>query len=292
MISVVIPVYNRSRELAWALESLAGQRFRDFEVVICDDGSTEDVAAVAEGFRDRLDIVFLRIENSGGPARPRNAAIARSRYDWIAFLDSDDWWAEERLERVAAVVGDDVDLLYHPLQVVTEAGVTRTPERRAVIGHAMGPDPLRSMMCFGNPVPNSAAVARKSSLLRVGGVSEDRSLVAEDFDLWLRLVEDGARVRFLDEVLGYYWVGSDGISSFSRKQIDGQIALFERHYPRLPTSLQAEALACHDFLVGSYAMQLGDLGMARERLLRARGLPGWALRLKRWYKLARVWSAD
>jgi glycosyltransferase involved in cell wall biosynthesis len=288
MISVVIPVYNRSQELRRALDSLLRQTFTEFEVLVCDDGSTEDIAAVVDEYRNRLDIHFQRIVNSGGPARPRNHAITLARYPWIAFLDSDDWWMEQRLATIAPLLDNDVDLLYHPLQVVTEAGLTRVPERRAVIGTAMSCAPLRYMMCFGNPLPNSAVVVRKELLREIGGINEDLQLVAEDFDTWLCLVEHGARVHFVDQVLGFYWVGKDGISSFSRRQLDGQIALFERHLPRLPLELRPDAQACHDFTVGSLALQLGDLTMARDHLWRAKHLPLWSLRAKRWLKLARV----
>ena len=78
-ISVVIPVYNRSWELRRALESLARQTTKNFEVVVCDDGSAEDIRAVVTTFEHQLDVQYQRIENSGGPARPRNVAIGLAR---------------------------------------------------------------------------------------------------------------------------------------------------------------------------------------------------------------------
>lgn len=287
-ISVVIPVYNRTWELRRALESLARQTVGDFEVVVCDDGSTEDIRAVLAPFETQIEVRYERIENSGGPARPRNVAIGIARGEWIAFLDSDDWWDDERLAVVGSELGDELDILYHPLRVIAGPGLTRTLERRDVIGERPRGDALRHLALFGNPVPNSAAVVRRSLLTQIGGICEDRSIVAvEDFDTWLRLLEAGARMRFLDQVLGCYWIGDDGISTFSRRQIDRQIALFERHLPRFNPELRIVAEATHNYSIGAQLLQLGgNPFLSRRYLMQARNLPSMAMRVKRLMKLA------
>lgn len=293
-ISVVIPVYNRGWELCRALESLASQTTHDFEVVVCDDGSTEDIRAVLAPFEGRMDVRYQRIDNSGGPARPRNVAIGMARGEWIAFLDSDDWWDDERLEVVGAELGNGVDILYHSLRVVTATGLTRTLERREVIGDPLRGDGLRHLALFGNPVPNSAAVVRRSLLMQIGGICEERSIVAvEDFDTWLRLLESGARIQYLDKVLGSYWIGEDGISAFSRRQIDRQIALFKRHIPRFSPDLRVIAEASHNYSIGALLLQLGgNKKLARQHLLQARNLPSLALRVKRLVKLVMTLSFE
>jgi glycosyltransferase involved in cell wall biosynthesis len=291
-ISVVIPVYNRSWELRRALESLVRQTTCDFEVMVCDDGSTEDIRAVLSPFENQIEVLYQRIENSGGPARPRNVAINMARTEWIAFLDSDDWWDEDRLAVVGAELDDDVDILYHPLRVVTAAGLTRTLERRAVIGEPFREDALRHLALFGNPVPNSAAVVRRSLLVQMGGICEDRAIVAvEDFDTWLRLLESGAKMRFLNQVLGTYWIGEDGISTFSRRQVDRQIALFKRHLPCFSPELRVAAEASHNYSIGALLLQLGgNHALARQHLMQARNLPSLQLRLKRLLKLAMIFA--
>ncbi|WP_114639651.1 glycosyltransferase family 2 protein [Polynucleobacter necessarius] len=96
-ISVIIPVFNRSWQLRRALESLRDQTFRDFEVIVCDDGSSEDIASVVKDFEGNLNIQVIHMSNWGGPARPRNKGLELSRGQWISFLDSDDWWDLNRL---------------------------------------------------------------------------------------------------------------------------------------------------------------------------------------------------
>ena len=162
-----------------------------------------------------------------------------------------------------------------------------------MIGDRLRGEALHHMVLYGNPVPNSAAVVRRCLLLKIGGICEDRAIVAEDFDTWLCLVEAGARVRFLNQVLGSYWVGEDGISAFSRRQIDGQMALFARHATRLSPALRVVAEACHNYSIGSMLLQLGgNRQQARKYLLQASQLPSLAMRAKRWLKLVKTFAKN
>lgn len=292
-ISVIIPVYNRPRELRRALQSLADQTFRDFEVIICDDGSIEDVASVVESFQGILHVGYRRIDNSGGPARPRNVAVSMAKGIWISFLDSDDWWDEDRMAEVAAALGNEVDLLYHPMRLVAKEG---RPARRGMhktVGFQMRGEPLRHMALFGNPIPNSAAVVRRSILNQIGGICEDRGLVAfEDFDAWLRLVEIGARIKFLDRTIGSYWIGDDAISAMSERQIRGQILLFERHVLHFGP-FRASAEARQHYTLGSMWSRIGgNAHLARAHFLCAKDLPTVTMRMKRLFRFAKVFFRD
>lgn len=289
MISVVIPAYNRPLELHRALKSLAAQTRKDFEVIVCDDGSSDDLKSVVTSFETRLDIDYIRIENSGGPARPRNTAAARARGEWISFLDSDDWWDADRIERVAAVLDQEgADFAYHPLRVVTASNIKGRRERRTVIGEPLRSDALTHMALFGNPIPNSAAIVRRTALGAIGGICEDRNLVAlEDFDAWMRLAEAGFTPYFIPHTLGSYWIGEDGISKITERHIDRQVALFARHADKFDPRIRRVAESRQDFVLGTMLMRLpGRQNDARHHLLRARALPTFSMRLKRLMKVA------
>lgn len=290
--SVVIPVFNRTWQLRRALRSLEEQTFRTFDVVVCDDGSSEDVASIVAEFKDRLSIVLLRIENSGGPARPRNMAVQRASGDWISFLDSDDWWDPHRIEAVLAALNEDVDLLYHPLRLVGRDGNSVLRGWRSVVGFPMRCEPLRHMALFGNPIPASAAIVRRSVLENIGGMCEDTDLVAfEDFDAWLRLAENGARIHYFDATLGSYWIGDDAISAMSEKQIYRQVSLFERHFPYF-AQFETEAKARQNYILGlMWKRVAGHAHLAREHLLQAKGLPTISMRINRLINLAIVFFA-
>jgi glycosyltransferase involved in cell wall biosynthesis len=289
MISVVIPVYNRTWQLRRAMQSLVEQTTRQFEVIICDDGSIEDVASIVAEFDSTLPVVFLRIENSGGPARPRNMAVARARGEWISFLDSDDWWDSLRMEVVLTALNDDVDLLYHSLRLVGKDGKSIRRGMSRTVGFPIKGEPLRYMALFGNPIPASSAVVRRSMLERIGGMCEDPNLVAfEDFDAWLRLAESGARIHYLDATLGSYWIGDDAISAMSIKQIHRQLALFERHLPHFG-SFKREAIARQNYTLGSmWSRVKGHSDVACDHLLRAKGLPTLVMRINRLLKYTKL----
>lgn len=104
-VSVVIPVYNRAHCIAEAVESVLGQTFRECEVLVVDDGSTDATPEVLARYGDRIR--YLRQENAG-PAAARNRGIRESRGEFVAFLDSDDLWRPEKLElQVREFRGDD-----------------------------------------------------------------------------------------------------------------------------------------------------------------------------------------
>ena len=101
LVSVIIPAFNRGYCLANTLRSVLAQTFTDFEIIVVDDGSTDDTAAVARSFGDRVRLVS---QKNCGPAAARNAGIRSARGRWIAFQDSDDLWHPKKLERQLAVL--------------------------------------------------------------------------------------------------------------------------------------------------------------------------------------------
>ena len=105
MFSVIIPCYNSSEHIARCLDSLVSQTYQKFEVIICDDGSLDKTIDIVNEYIPYLEISLLSQENSGGPASPRNMAVQSARYDYLAFLDSDDWWHPDKLEVCSLYAG-------------------------------------------------------------------------------------------------------------------------------------------------------------------------------------------
>jgi glycosyltransferase involved in cell wall biosynthesis len=258
-ITVVIPTYNRCFELARALDSLVAQTDADFDVIVCDDGSTEDIAAITQDYTDRLRLQLLRIDNSGGPARPRNVAVAAAHTSWVSFLDSDDWWAPQRMARVRASLVNGIDIVYHQLTVHrANACPGEKPSHGSLLGNPLrSADPLLHMIRFGNPLPTSATTVRRELMMEIGGFDESRDLASvEDFDAWLRLASRGAIMLLIPEPLGWYWVGSDQISTFGLRQYERQANLFNRQLELLPPAYRARARSNFSYLLGSYALDL------------------------------------
>jgi glycosyltransferase involved in cell wall biosynthesis len=182
-VSVLIATHNRGGMVVGAIDSVLGQSLRDLEVIVADDGSTDDTAeriAAIEG-----PVEYVRLERSGLIARARNEALKRARGELIAFLDDDDCWEPEKLAHQVAVLDADPELgfVYTGFSVLGDDGSVHVPqlaqwqtEQGLLFGRL-----LRG--CFIHP---STVVVRRVLLDRLGGFAESRA-PCEDYDLWLRL---------------------------------------------------------------------------------------------------------
>lgn len=230
--SVIIPTYNRADLLDRCLNSLADQTFKNFEVLVCDDGSSDNSKEIAEKYLAKLNLTYIWNENWGGPAKPRNVGIDASQGEWVCFLDSDDWWTPNKLEACLPYL-EDYDMLYHDMQIYNQAlGFTKQFIRCRIPNSPI----FRNMLKFGNCCANSSVVLRKSIAQKVGPITEDKTLVAvEDFDYWLRVSLITERFYHIKQNLGYYWVGDTSISA-NEKQIQKHIALYQKHLQQIPVS--------------------------------------------------------
>jgi glycosyltransferase involved in cell wall biosynthesis len=283
-ISVIIPVLNRPELLRRALQSLLNQTCQDFEVVICDHGSTESLSEVVDEFRQVLNLTFIKVPQQGGVGFPRNRAIEVASSDWVAFLDSDDWWSPKKIEVVLPLLKNEIDFIYHKLEIVMELGGVNMEVTK---GRALQFDLLTELVAVSNPIPNSSVVVRKFCLDRVGGFDENR-LIIEDFDLWIRLARGGLRAQFINEVLGYYWVSERGISAVSEFQLQSHIQTYEKLLPTLPTSLQRQAYAKYQYTLAILELKLGRPRKSLQHLLAAKKFQTYEQALKKWLMLGYV----
>jgi glycosyltransferase involved in cell wall biosynthesis len=188
-VTVVIPAFNAGRIITAALQSVFGQTYRDYEVIVVDDGSTDDTAAQVAEWGDRLTYVY---RPNGGPASARNEALRRARGRLIAFLDADDVWLPRKLERQVAYFDrfPETGLLH------AAAIVSRAPARAAlqtldqIPVDEVGNPPVKAYcdLFHGRLDINTLTVmAPRDVLLACGGFDERRELHVEDWDLWLRI---------------------------------------------------------------------------------------------------------
>jgi len=199
-VSVVIPTYNRAREVCRAVESALQQTRAPLEVIVADDGSTDGTEQALAGYGG--PVRYLRIPHSGLPARARNAGIAEARGDYIAFLDSDDAWLVAKLERQAAVLDANPEVGLVSANALLVKGDGDEPSGAYLPDDRATGEFCLADLLYTNFVITSTAVARRSVLL--GGFDEDRRLRAiEDYDLWLRM-SLVSRVHYIAEPLAIY----------------------------------------------------------------------------------------
>ena len=201
-LSVVIPTYNRGPKIGETIDSALGQTVTPLEIIVVDDGSTDETAAWIEahyGERVRL----LRQPN-GGVARARNTGWKAASGEWIAFLDHDDLWHPDKLERLLEAATPAVGVIYCRWRDVDEAGVEKfetvpanwQPRSGRVFSWLYGwRCPIISM---------SVPIVRRGLLEQIGGF-DPRCVPCDDWDLWLRLSRV-CEFGFVNEILVDYRV--------------------------------------------------------------------------------------
>ena len=180
-ISVIIPTFNRASVLARAIDSVLNQTFRPIELIIVDDGSSDETESLVAKYENPL-IQYIKTENRGVSAA-RNTGIKKSAGDWIALLDSDDEWLSERLERQITLLNDEPKLRFvHGEEIWIRRG-KRVNQKK--IHQKFGGFIFERCLplCLISP---SASLIEKSLLFEMGGFDEEY-IVCEDYDLWLKI---------------------------------------------------------------------------------------------------------
>jgi glycosyltransferase involved in cell wall biosynthesis len=184
-VSVIIPVYNGAATIERVLDSVFEQTFDDFEIVVVDDGSTDETAVILERFSSRIAIV--RQPNKGFCAA-RNAAIAKSTGEYLALLDADDFWAPTKLEKAIAILDKSPQVVLVYTDVLNQDTAGRdlgTSPVDAATAHSPTMDEMLSRLW---PIMPSTVVMRRAAYEQCGRFAEGFS---EDLDFWIRIREQG-----------------------------------------------------------------------------------------------------
>ena len=192
-VSVVIPTKDRWPLLRVALGSVLGQTLTRIEVIVVDDGSRDETAAQLGRVADPR-LVVVTHETSTGVARARNDGVARARAAWVAFLDDDDFWAPQKLERQLAATDEGT--------AIVTTGALRISPAGAVVERVTPPTghDLERQLLASNVVGSPSTVIAAAAALQAAGGFDERLSVLADWDLWLRLAGVGPLVA-VDEPL-------------------------------------------------------------------------------------------
>ena len=193
LVSVIIPAYNNARFLPDNIRSILEQSYRNIELIVVDDGSTDNTQAVLAGFGDRLR--YVRKAN-GGPSSARNLGIQMARGQLIAFQDADDLWLPEKVRQQVEFLHDhpDVGVVFSDLVIFNDQGIVRhsTKDRFRHIPSGM----IFQDLLLERFIATSAVMVRRECLDDVGNFDESL-LGAEDYNLYLRLARK-YKFAFLD----------------------------------------------------------------------------------------------
>ena len=226
--TVVIPTFNRADKLAATIRSVLEQTFQDFELLVMDDGSTDDTEKMVSSLSDPR-VRYGWAPNSGGPATPRNRGIDAASAPWVSFLDADDIWYPTRLSEVAQAIAQnpESDVFCHN-EMLRVVGAN---EKTLLKYGPYEKDFYRTMLTQGNRLSPSAVTVRTDFLLKHDlRFNQGSDYVAvEDYDLWLRLASQGARFAFITKPLGEYIIENDNISLATMRARHNQQVLLKDH---------------------------------------------------------------
>ncbi|MEQ1605321.1 MAG: glycosyltransferase family A protein [Pyrinomonadaceae bacterium] len=225
-VSVVIPAYNSAGNIVETLESVFGQEFRSFEIVLVNDGSpdTEEFERVIGPYLEK--IVYIKQPNAGA-AEARNTGIERSRGEIIAFLDSDDIWYPEYLaSQVAFLESNGLGMAYCDAELFGMPSVIGTSFMDG--SPSSGEVSVESLLDIRCNVITSGTIARKRVIEAAGMFERNKRVQSEDFHLWVRIAHLGERIGYQRCKLLKYRVSVEGLSGDSVNRVWRAIDVFQR----------------------------------------------------------------
>ena len=213
--SIVMPNYN-SLYLRRAIKSVINQTHKNWELIIVDNNSSNFPEKTIEEFKNEK-ILFFKYENNNIIGKSRNFAIKRAKYDWIAFLDSDDEWDKKKLSEVNnVIIKNNADIIFHGMYFLPrKLGIFKKiiKDKNESIKEPV----FNTLIEDGNKIVNSSVVVKKIKLLDIGLISEKPEKFSwEDYDCWLRLSLKQNKFYFINKVLGYCWNGKGRVSNNSQ----------------------------------------------------------------------------
>lgn len=237
-VSVVIPAYNRPKLLRRAIKSVLAQSYKDFELIIVDDGSPDKGVKKTIEFFQRKDkrIRAFYQKNSGGPAGPRNVGIQNSKGEYIAFLDGDDEWLPEKLEKQIKLFNLPGDLA--PGFVSCNAIILDARDNSTRISKIPNPKKIFEHLLSWSCVNSCSGIVIKKRVLDDVGLFDENFKMADDWDLCIRIAKKYS-FSFVKQPLFKYWIGQDNVNtkwSISKKEAETE-RLFKKHessYKRFP----------------------------------------------------------
>jgi len=284
-VSVVIPLFNAERFIRETLDSVFCQTYRDFEVIVVDDGSTDRSPTMVQTYG--RDIRYVRQENLD-VAAARNTGIRVSQGEFIAFLDQDDVWAPQKLERQVSVFEEMPDSHVVFCDMVRWYGGENTRHekwrhrynRRAVRG-----DMAKALLLRCSFQPSTVMVAR--ACFEKGGYFDESLRVSSDWDMWLRLACLNYRFRYIEEVLCFYRDHGGNTFRSSEKMEKDRFRVLKKATERMPlsSSLKKKAYAKAHSESGLQFYHEGSYGRAYRHFREAFALDPISLTFKGYKRL-------
>jgi glycosyltransferase involved in cell wall biosynthesis len=179
-ISIVIPTYNRASFLKEAIDSVLSQTYRNFELIVVDDGSTDETPKLLSSYGEKIKVIK---KANKGPSAARNRGIKAAKGGWIAFLDSDDVWKPGKLEKQVQFIKDNPEIKICQTEEIWIRNGKRVNPRKKHEMHSGWIYEQCLPLCIVSP---SSVMIHRDVFEKVG-LFDETMLACEDYDLWLRI---------------------------------------------------------------------------------------------------------
>lgn len=220
LVSIILPTYNREKYISKAINSIIEQEYTNWELLVIDDGSTDNTERIIKSFKDER-IKYFYQENSGKPSVARNKGIENSAGEFIAFIDSDDLWTTDKLEnQMSWLLNEDldIDMIFSNAQIMTINNNRRGLWSNLINEYGY----ITRLELLGkNHIPLPSVVIKKNCLNLVGKFNEsDHLVIGEDYDLWLR-ISDKHKIYFINKplIIVYKHSANTSTSSPTKNQL-------------------------------------------------------------------------
>jgi glycosyltransferase involved in cell wall biosynthesis len=284
-VSVVIPAYNSVATIGRAIDSVLSQTRPPEQIIVVDDGSTDGTAVTVSEYGGRIDYVW---QPNAGPGAARNRGIQEAKYPLIAFLDADDEWLPDRLERQIGILQTHPDLAWVTGNFLRSDSQGRSGPHFATTGNSSRPERISFFTAF---IQNrwgctDTMLIRRDAFERVGEFRGEHK-TTEDLDMWFRIAFHYPDIGIVYEPLAVYHLDTPDSLIKSRSQdVEALVDFLSRN---LQLALQhgkaAEFGPCASLLLHKWirAMLFAGLGSQARRLSRQFGnLLAWHIRLAVW----------
>jgi len=268
-VSVIIPAYNRADVIGRAIKSMLNQIYQNFEIIIVDDGSTDEVEKVVESFQDDR-IKYIKLGKNQGAANARNIGVQAARSEYIAFLDSDDEWLPHKLE-VQMKIFDGLDPQYG---VVYSGGwIIQGNAKRYIPYRSQKPrsGDIRRVILRTGLVCTSSAIVRKKCFEKVG-LFDTRMQCIEDWELWILIAKD-YYFYYIEQPLWIYHITPCSRSSNTLAILSGLERIYKKHYQDIHKYPDIESK--YLYWIGSLLCRRGEVKKGREFLFRSLKVNPW-----------------
>lgn len=252
-VSVIIATHNHAHFLPECLASVRNQTYKDYEVILINNGSTDNTEEVARRLTwDKLRYYYQ--DDTGSVAGPRNTGIKLAKGKYVAFLDSDDVWYKDKLNKVMQILEEDekIDIISHDLFFIREG------KQKRIIRVGPAQKDMFKQLLIKNRLLGSATVAKRSVMLEINGFDGGKDVVhTEDYDAWLRAAYLKKKFYFFNEPLGEWRAHSSNLSFNFKEVLSHERNVLSRHFknfhnwiPFYKTILWHDALSVLHFKMG------------------------------------------